>query len=137
MKSDDSYKRYNTTNTSAEFLPIKDPRVILETTAIYQNRIVAAANKVTLKPFKEGGDPIEIIIVSPRHFDNVMKRIYNALEDRIIDKGHDKQGFVDMYGNWHDRESALKIAIAANQILGNKLFPENELHSEDLYRNSL
>lgn len=129
---DDGYKQYNKTNS-----PKENYEVVSINVPVYQNRIVAAAIKVTLKPFVEGGDPIEIIIVSPRHFDNVMKRIYNALEDRIIDKGHDKQGFVDMYGNWHDREAALKIAIAANQILGNKLFPENELHSEDLYRNEL
>ncbi len=135
MKSDDSYKRYNTTNTSAEILPKKDPRVILETTVVYQNRIVAAANKVTLKPLKEGGEPIEILIVAPRHFDATMKKVYDALRDHVIDKGHDKQGFVDMHGNWHDRVAALAIAKSANQLLGKKQISEYELYSEDLYRN--
>lgn len=45
-----------------------------------------------------------------------------------------EQGFIDQFGNWHDRETALKIAEAADQVrVKTGGANSKELFSEDLY----
>lgn len=110
-----------------------------ETTAIceevdraLQNRIVAAANKATIK-LPGSDNEVEILITGARHFDSIMCDLYKALEGVLVNKGHENQGFIDRYGQWHDRKAALKIALAAGQVDVNKSYFLDELQSEDLY----
>ena len=89
-----------------------------------QKRIVCAA-------LRKDGD----IIIGPRHFDATMRRqIEDYSEDYCI--GYWKsaeQGFIDQFGNFHSREDALIIAIAAGQILRRCGGDTRELFSENLY----
>ena len=91
----------------------------------WQHVIVAAACKY--------GD---VIIVGARHYDLVMHSQLSAFSDdsevKLLNRGEVVQGFIDNKGKFHDREQALVIAKAANQIKF-KTQPEDELFSEDLY----
>ena len=92
----------------------------------HQQRIVAAANRY--------GD---LVVVGVRHHCPVMGAQLRALKEAgAIETTHTRdQGFVDNFGNYHSREDALKIAIAAGQInvVRPKTSPEYQLFSEDLY----
>jgi 3'-phosphoadenosine 5'-phosphosulfate sulfotransferase (PAPS reductase)/FAD synthetase len=92
---------------------------------VFRHVIVAAACKC--------GD---VIITGARHYDKVMRAQLNAFSEdsqvRMMNRGEVIQGFIDNRGDFHDREDALVIALAANQIRF-KHQPEHELFSEDLY----
>ena len=92
---------------------------------VFRHVIVAAACKY--------GD---VIITGARHYDNVMRTQLNAFSEdsqvRMMNRGEVIQGFIDNRGDFHDREDALVIALAANQVRF-KHEPEYELFSEDLY----
>jgi len=92
-------------------------------------RIVCAACKLD-----------ETIILGARHFDHLMHKTLNTLEEYgVIGFGVPstkfEQGFIDQFGEFHDRIDALAIADAAGQlnVVRPKTRPENELFSEDLY----
>lgn len=88
-------------------------------------RIVCAAVKYTNGP----------MLVGPRHFDEVMQKQYtsfriNFTEEKAI------QGFLDNAGNFHTREEAWVIAMAANQVIyrtGGDTINGGRLFSENLY----
>ena len=88
------------------------------------NRIVCAANQ-----FSDG-----TLICSSRHFDQCMKMQLERINPDYSywrKLGH-IQGFIDKFGNFHDRESAYKIAVEANQIVRDHHIT-GELFSEHLY----
>lgn len=94
-------------------------------------------------PFKEVKIPNEDarIIKSALRYDDVVftdvRHSYalHAVKDlNIYDRitcGSAKQGFVDQYGNFHNREVAAQIALNAKQIKTIKM----ELFSEDIWHN--
>ena len=90
-------------------------------------RIVCAANRLD-----------ETIVLGARHFDSRMHatiRELKALGD-VRKWGRSEQGFIDQFGNFHNREAALIIATDAGQLEGRtKTGSKNskELFSEDLY----
>lgn len=43
------------------------------------------------------------------------------------------QGFLDNFGDFHDRGSALLVARAANQLLERATYPNERLYSEDVW----
>lgn len=91
--------------------------------------IVCAAIKYLMMDSKD-----DIVICGARHYDALMHPVVRTL--KLRDKAiREIQGFVDQFGNFHDRQAALVIATAANQINTRrpKLKPENKLFSEDLY----
>jgi hypothetical protein len=88
------------------------------------NRIVCAAIK-----FQDS-----TIVCSARHFDQCMhKQLENIHPNKKYwTSQRHTQGFIDKFGNFHDRESAYKIAIEANQIVRDHDIT-GELFSEHLY----
>ena len=88
--------------------------------------IVCAANKY-----------LDIIVCGARHFDMVMHSQIKSMREKElpINSGCWKQGFIDQFGNFHDRVAALAIAIEAGQVNVRrpKGHPEYKLFSEDLY----
>lgn len=91
-----------------------------------KRRIVSAANLT----ITETGE--RILVVGPRHYDNVMREQYMRLPKDIAKLNNTVQGFVDNVGEFHNRTEALKIAIASKQLIG-KHGNGYELFSEDLY----
>ena len=87
-------------------------------------RIVCAANKY----------PDGTIVLGVRHFDPLMRA---SIEQRLFDLsqcGREVQGFVDNRGQFHDRRTAWKIAVAANQVVERCGGDETGiLYSENLY----
>ena len=90
-----------------------------------QKRIVCAANRLD-----------ETIVLGARHFDSRMHATIREMKALGDERkwARSEQGFIDQFGNWHDRETALMIAEAANQVR-TKTGGANskELFSEDLY----
>lgn len=92
-----------------------------ETTTSISPYIVSAATTFTV-------DGEEVIIVSPRHWDDVMRGIVKFLPDSATEK---EQGFVDQYRKFYTRREAWVIAEKNGQIRrrvggdGEKLFSEN------------
>lgn len=72
------------------------------------------------------------LVIGPRHFDLVMHRQIEAMNLGVTMRNA-TQGFIDQWGVFMDREEALQVAHEAQQILGVKCTPFNELFSEDLY----
>jgi len=71
-----------------------------------------------------------LVVVGPRHYDLTMRR--------FIDKQHQNmapvEGFIDQYGNFHDRYAALDIVRETGQSLDHKRNrSRTELYSEGLY----
>lgn len=89
-------------------------------------RIVTAAN-LTQSP-----DLGDVMVVGVRHFDKVMYEHYKRLPEGFSKVNKTVQGFVDNFGNFHDRETSLKIAISMGQLIA-KHERGNELYSEDLH----
>lgn len=71
------------------------------------------------------------IICSPRHFDKLMREQIQASTEEFPPSS--EQGFVDQFGNFINREKALKIAILKEQIIRNCGGDDKELFSENLY----
>lgn len=96
-----------------------------------QRRIVCAANRFKLK---DGG---ELVIPGSRHYSPDMAAVLDQVEDKLVtDHAYDEdQGFIDQWGEYHNREDALVIATHAGQIntVREKGAPYDKLFSEDLY----
>jgi len=106
-----------------------------------QPRIVCACNIVI------GPDNIEYKLVGARHFDMTMHSQLNLLIELWMKKGYDSgnrerlwthdmvnhQGFIDQFGNYHNRQEAWKIATNSNQIFRHISGSEGCLFSEHLY----
>lgn len=90
-----------------------------------QKRIVCAANRLD-----------ETIVLGARHFDSRMHATIQELRALGDERkwARSEQGFIDQFGKWHDRESALIIADAADQVrVKTGGANSKELFSEDLY----
>lgn len=91
-----------------------------------QKRIVCAANKLG-----------ETVVCSARHFDRRMHAAIDELKALGDERSwaQSEQGFIDQFGEFHDRKAALVIADAAGQlnVFRPKTSPKDELFSEDLY----
>lgn len=89
-----------------------------------QSIIVCAANKL----------PNGLIICGARHWDNLMREQADAagwFDNRC---GHEEQGFIDQFGEWYNREDALKVVLKSGQPFNAKRNGCNkELFSEGLY----
>jgi len=102
-------------------------------TQLAQKRIVCAACKFTL----EYGN--EEIVLGARHYDKRMHAtldiVHQSWEEARWKPEEIIQGFIDQFGDFHDRKEALAIAEAAGQIgvYRPKTAPKDELFSEDLY----
>jgi len=88
------------------------------------NRIVCAAARIS------SGE----IVCSPRHCD----RTYHQQMEHRPEEERDlwlkaEQGFIDQYGTFFNRQDALKIATAANQIIRRCGGDNIALYSENLY----
>lgn len=105
-------------------------------------RIVCSCNIIIIGP-----DGKEYRLIGVRHFDGVMHAQLNNLIAMWTEQGYvaedkkrlwshncdSQQGFIDQFGNYHDRKSAWAIAVAANQIYRHIPGTENWLNSENLY----
>ena len=87
-------------------------------------RIVCAANRYN-----------DVIILGARHFDSAMHRQIAQLDSGLKpdSSGKWEQGFIDQFGNFHDRLEAHIIATAANQIIRRVGGDDYRLYSENLY----
>ncbi len=89
-----------------------------------QNRIVCAAIR----------KPNGLVIAGVRHWDMVMRNVVESLPQISALDGHGEQGFLDRFGQYHDRESAFIIARDAGQIIKKTGNPDEPiLYSEDIY----
>lgn len=71
------------------------------------------------------------LILGPRHFDKTM---HDQIKQGSIAIEVCEQGFIDQWGKFMNREEALAVAMAANQILIKTGGANSEeLFSEDLY----
>lgn len=91
--------------------------------------VVCAANKST----KTGR-----IVCGARYWDSVMRNmaLYVGADGKrkmTFEWQNCKQGFIDQYGQWMDREEALLIAKANGQVKYQTDPQSKELFSEDLY----
>lgn len=89
-------------------------------------RIVTAANMTHTQ------DMGDVMVIGVRHFDRVMNDQYKRFQEGFTKVNKTTQGFVDNFGNFHDRKEALKIAISMGQLIA-KHEGGYELYSEDLH----
>lgn len=100
-------------------------------------RIVCAANRYIItypKNLKFKDDVL--IITGARHWDSVMRGIWDALDTFVIDsidRNKEEQGFIDQFGNFYTRKEAYIIAKENNQIVRDLGYETDELYSEHLY----
>lgn len=99
---------------------------------VVQRTIVAAAFRATLK------DGSKLTIPCARHGTPDAHALFNALRTgNVLENDHaigEDQGFIDQFGDYHNRKDALVIATHAKQLLGRvKTGGGNQLYSEDLY----
>lgn len=100
--------------------------------------IVCAAILFSRKStYGECDDLDDLLIVGPRHYDQVMrsqasKHEYSSIHNtqRIKEK---EQGFIDQYGKFYNRKEALEIAKQNDQIRFDIGYDTDELLSEMLY----
>lgn len=96
-----------------------------------QRRIVCAANRFELKV---GGF---IVVPGARHYSPDMASVIDLIEDQLSTRfvAGEEQGFIDQWGEYHNRQDALVIATHAGQIntVREKGAPYDTLFSEDLY----
>lgn len=96
-----------------------------------QRRIVCAANRFVLT----NGE--YLVVPGARHYSPDMAAVIDVLREHLAtDHVHcEDQGFIDQWGDYHNRKDALIIATHAGQIntVRKKGFPEDTLFSEDLY----
>jgi hypothetical protein len=65
----------------------------------------------------------DILLISPRHWDRRMHGLSNALDSSIpliYNVALYSEGFVDQYGDYHNRIDALKIAVEAKQKISER-----------------
>jgi hypothetical protein len=88
------------------------------------NRIVCAASKL----------PNDIVLAGARHWDKTMHGTASWLKESCgMSITNDVQGFLDRYGNFHDRKEAWVIAFKAGQIIRRCGGDNGTLYSENLY----
>ncbi|MCL6318823.1 hypothetical protein EXT67_21255 [Pectobacterium atrosepticum] len=96
-----------------------------------QRRIVCAANRFELK----GGG--FVVVPGSRHYSPDMAAVIDLIEDKLSSRfvAGEEQGFIDQWGDYHNRQHALSIALHAGQIntVRKKGSPYDTLFSEDLY----
>lgn len=96
--------------------------------AAADRRVVAAACKY--------GD---VIFCGARHYDSVMrtqmKHFREEQELELLERGDVKQGFIDQFGVFMDRQEAWKVAWEAGQINSCRIFSGcwGTLYSEDIH----
>ena len=75
-----------------------------------------------------------VIVCGPRHFDATMKKVVNELHWKVPSSKW-QQGFIDQFGEFHNRREAMVIAIAAGQNIDYKRNggDNRKLYSEGLY----
>lgn len=71
-----------------------------------------------------------LVICGPRHYDKRMRKQIDASKADI--RGA-TEGFVDQFGNFHDRVAAWHIAVAQEQIRRSTPYVGERLYSENLY----
>lgn len=71
-----------------------------------------------------------LVICGPRHYDKRMRKLIDAAKADI--RGA-TEGFVDQYGNFHDRVAAWQIASAQEQVFRSTPYAGERLYSENLY----
>ena len=76
-----------------------------------------------------------LIIPGARHWDNVMRRIAQAINLPKKDYATAEQGFMDQFGRFHSRKAALEIVMNDPRQRSVMRNPNAtyELYSEDLY----
>lgn len=96
-----------------------------------QRRIVCAANRFELKTGSF------IVVPGARHYSPDMAAVIDLIEDQLSTRfvAGEEQGFIDQWGEYHNREDSLIIATHAGQIntVREKGHPHDTLFSEDLY----
>jgi len=77
----------------------------------------------------------DIMIVGPRHFDSVMRSQLSLMSNKPKAGTQWKQGFINQWGEFRDREKALIIVKASGQPFDAKRNGGNgeELYSEGIY----
>ena len=92
-----------------------------------ERRIVCAAVAYPKRP--------DIMLVGPRHFDNVMNDQYCRFFTRGTALGEEEsvQGFLDQHGKFLTREDAYEVAKNAGQIIRRCGGDDGKLFSENLY----
>lgn len=104
-----------------------------ESGVVVQRTIVAAAFRATLK------DGSKLTVPCARHGTPDAHALFGALRDGdVLKNDHaigEDQGFIDQFGEYHNREDAFVIATHAKQLVGREKTGsrENTLYSEDLY----
>lgn len=97
-------------------------------------RIVCAANKYLIE--YSTNEIEELVIAGARHWDSVMRGIWDTLDDYTIsriDRNKEEQGFIDQFGNFYTRKEAYIIAKENDQIIRDLGYETDELFSEHLY----
>lgn len=76
-------------------------------------KVVAAANLVTHESLPNGS----LIVAGARHYDSVMRPLYDVLELKrpLIGPADTTQGFIDQWGVWMDRKVALAVVKYSGQ----------------------
>lgn len=98
----------------------KEIRSHMESARSQPPRIVCAALLLT------GG----FVVCSPRHYDKRMRSVIDAAK---LDIRGATEGFIDQYGNFHDRAAAWHIAVLQKQIRRSSPHAGERLYSENLY----
>ena len=82
--------------------------------------------------FTVGDSPYLVVVIGPRHWDDVMR---NQYDDQEIDIPRHlfEQGFIDNFGKLHSREDALAIARKQGQVYRELNYNTDKLYSEMLY----
>ena len=96
-------------------------------------KIICAAIRFTVKLDEDNTE--SIVVAGPRHYDTVMHRVIDAIDDAIWKKVVlAYQGFLDNRGTFLTRHEAFKVATKAKQIIKKSGNPDSKLlFSEDLY----
>jgi hypothetical protein len=84
--------------------------------------------------FKPGNISKGVVLCGHRHTDIIHQHV-SLMQKRQAEMGKYVQGFLTNTNKFLNRSEAMKVAIAANQLLEGSRFKEegNELYSEDLY----
>lgn len=98
------------------------------------NLILCAANKIRV--LKPNGETLNLIVADAGHFQKNMQSIFKLLRELGCDLGPDSscddngQGFLDSFGEFHNRSDAYKIAIASGQPFNSEYtLPDDKLDS--------
>ncbi len=74
-----------------------------------------------------------VILCGARHWDTVMREQFKVITS-ALHACRFEQGFIDQFGNFHNREAALQIVLASGQPYNrNRNGSDTELFSEGMY----